>query len=38
MILAFGRTRWMNGTNSQLFGSLSMKNGRSVRRWTAVRA
>ena len=27
----------MNGTNSQLFGSLSMKNGRSVRRCTLAR-
>ena len=34
MIFAFGRTSWMKGTNSQLFGSLSMKNGRSVRRCT----
>ena len=37
MILAFGRMSWMKGTYSQLLGSLSMNNGRPVRRCTPAR-
>ena len=37
MIFALGRIKWMNGTNSQLFGSLSMKKGCPVRRCTPAR-